>query len=73
MQDALWAQRVRVRDRLAQGATVYVCGDGRLMAPAVRDTLIRIHREASGSTHEQASEWLADLVRQQRYRQDVFG
>ena len=42
------------------------------MAPAVRDTLLRIHREAGGGTHEQASAWLADLVRTQRYRQDVF-
>ena len=72
VQDAVWAQRAQVWAWLAQGATVYVCGDGRLMAPAVRDTLLRIHRDASGGTHAQASDWLAGLVRAQRYRQDVF-
>ena len=73
VQDALWAERTKVWDALEKGAIVYVCGDGRFMAPAVRDTLVRIHRDRTGSTHEEASSWLQALIQAGRYRQDVFG
>lgn len=73
VQDALWAQRETVWRTLEAGATVYVCGDGRLMAPAVRDTLIRIHMDRTHSTRDDASAWLQALINTGRYRQDVFG
>ena len=34
---------------------VFVCGDGRFMAPAVREALIRVHMEKRGMTLEQSS------------------
>jgi len=72
VQDALWAERDAVWEALQAGATVYVCGDGRRMAPAVRDCLIGMHMERSGSTLEVSSAWLEDMMSSGRYRQDVF-
>ena len=73
VQDALWAEQERVWAALRAGAVVYVCGDGRFMAPAVRDTLIRIHMQQSGATHPISSAWLEGLIEAGRYHQDVFG
>jgi cytochrome P450 / NADPH-cytochrome P450 reductase len=73
VQDALWAERETVWRILEAGATIYVCGDGRLMAPAVRDTLIRIHMDRARSTRDEASAWLQALINSGHYRQDVFG
>ncbi|SDD15961.1 cytochrome P450 / NADPH-cytochrome P450 reductase [Cupriavidus sp. YR651] len=72
VQDLLWQRRQDVWARLQAGATVYVCGDGRRMAPAVRQTLIDIGAEQGGMTADGASDWFATLVAQGRYRQDVF-
>lgn len=72
VQDALWAARQEVWRTLEAGATIYVCGDGRRMAPAVRDCLLRIHQELGSSSREEASAWLAELMASGRYRQDVF-
>jgi cytochrome P450/NADPH-cytochrome P450 reductase len=35
VQHRVWRERARVADLFRQGATIYVCGDGRHMAPAV--------------------------------------
>lgn len=72
VQDAVWAQRDAVWSLIEAGAVVYVCGDGRAMAPAVRDTLIRIYRERRDATHDAASAWLQSLINTGRYRQDVY-
>ena len=73
VQDALWAEQERVWAALAAGAAIYVCGDGRFMAPAVRDTLIRIWMQQVGGEHAQGSEWLNALIEGGRFHQDVFG
>jgi cytochrome P450/NADPH-cytochrome P450 reductase len=54
-------------------AQVYVCGDGRLMAPAVREALIDVHEAATGSSRDAASLWLEGLIDAGRYHQDVYG
>ncbi|WP_342052366.1 MULTISPECIES: bifunctional cytochrome P450/NADPH--P450 reductase [unclassified Cupriavidus] len=72
VQDLLWTNRADVWARLEAGATVYVCGDGRRMAPAVRQTLIDIAVAAGGMDTARASDWLATMVARGRYRQDVF-
>lgn len=69
VQDAVMARADRVWELLGQGAHVYVCGDGLHMAPAVRRALLAIHRERTG---EDGEEWLAALVAEGRYQQDVF-
>ncbi len=65
-QGALWPL-------LQNGAQVFVCGDGRHMAPAVREALIDIYEAKAGGTRETASQWLEDLIDAGRYHQDVYG
>ncbi|NMV40019.1 bifunctional cytochrome P450/NADPH--P450 reductase [Ralstonia insidiosa] len=72
VQHALWDARVAVWAAFDAGATLYVCGDGRAMAPAVRDTLIRMHQARYGSDLATASDWLTEQMQSGRYRQDVF-
>ncbi|PAX06644.1 cytochrome P450 [Sphingomonas lenta] len=73
VQDALWAEQAQVWAALEQGAHLYLCGDGKFMAPAVRDTLIRIWMNQAGGEHAQGSEWLNALIEDGRFHQDVFG
>ncbi|MGT2430534.1 hypothetical protein ACU4HD_20960 [Cupriavidus basilensis] len=44
VQHLLWRDRETVWAMLQDGATIYVCGDGRLMAPAVRRTRSKSQR-----------------------------
>jgi cytochrome P450/NADPH-cytochrome P450 reductase len=73
VQHKVWSERARVTEAFRNGAIVYVCGDGRRMAPAVRDTLIRIYRETSGASDADAQQW-ADVIEHERgrYVSDVF-
>jgi cytochrome P450/NADPH-cytochrome P450 reductase len=73
VQDALCAEQDRVWAALRDGAQIFLCGDGRFMAPAVRDTLIRIQMQQAGDEHAQGSEWLEELIEDGRFHQDVFG
>jgi cytochrome P450/NADPH-cytochrome P450 reductase len=73
VQDRLWADRDRVVELVEQGATFYVCGDGRRMAPAVYDTCVRIYREVAGASAEEAEAWLNRMQHEHaRYVSDVF-
>ena len=73
VQHRVWAERARVSELFRQGATVYVCGDGRYMAPAVRETLVRIYKEASGASDSDAERWADDVEHEHgRYVSDVF-
>ncbi|WP_425228316.1 bifunctional cytochrome P450/NADPH--P450 reductase [Sphingomonas sp.] len=73
VQDALWAEQEAFWRAMEAGAQVFLCGDGRYMAPAVRDTLIRIWMQQVGGEHAQGSAWLAALIEEGRFHQDVFG
>ena len=73
MQDARWDQRDTVWDVVQSGGQIFLCGDGRFMAPAVRDTLIRIHADKTGGGHDEGSVWLEGLIEDGTYHQDVFG
>ncbi|PRG69631.1 cytochrome [Burkholderia cenocepacia] len=73
VQDKVWLEREKVAALFAQGATVYVCGDGKNMAPAVRATLGRIYQEATGENDENARAWVDTMEREHgRYVADVF-
>ena len=73
VQDKVWLEREKIAALFAQGATVFVCGDGKNMAPAVRATLARIYQEATGANDESASAWIDTMEREHgRYVADVF-
>ncbi len=73
VQDRLWADRARVVQLVMQGATFYVCGDGKRMAPAVFDTCARIYAGVTGVDAQQAEDWLTAMQRDHaRYVADVF-
>ncbi|MER5917538.1 cytochrome P450 [Streptomyces sp. NPDC001982] len=72
VQDAIAAAADTVWQAIQDGAYLYVCGDGRRMAPAVREALAAIYRERTGSDDEAAQQWLAQLEADERYQQDVF-
>lgn len=73
VQDAIWDQRAAIWDACAEGAQIFLCGDGKFMAPAVRDTLIRIAAEKFNGGHEEGSDWLEAMIEDHRFHQDVFG
>ena len=73
VQDALLAAADAVWVAIEEGAPIYVCGDGRFMAPAVRAALIAICQQKQGLSHEEASAWLEALIQSGLYHQDVFG
>ena len=73
VQHRVWQDRAEVAELFRQGAHVYVCGDGRRMAPAVRETFVRIYQEAVGATPEAAEAWVEKIERESgRYVSDVF-
>ncbi|AZQ38567.1 cytochrome P450 [Streptomyces cyaneochromogenes] len=63
--DEVWAA-------LQAGGRVYICGDGRRMAPAVREAFMSIHRKYTGASDEEAAAWLAALTKSGHYVEDVW-
>lgn len=73
VQHRVWSERARIAKLFQEGATVFVCGDGKQMAPAVRDTLIKTYRETAGVSEDEAQAWADVIEREQgRYVSDVF-
>ena len=73
VQHRVWQDRADVAELFRRGASVYVCGDGRRMAPAVRETFVRIYQEAAEHDAEQAEAWVDRIERETgRYVSDVF-
>jgi cytochrome P450 / NADPH-cytochrome P450 reductase len=73
VQDRLWADRADVVGLVRQGATVYVCGDGKYMGPQVRNTCVRIYQEATGASAADANAWMDEVERTHgRYVADIF-
>ncbi len=73
VQHRLWQERQRVWSLIEQGALIAVCGDGRYMAPAVRETLAKIYAEATGSEQAAGMDWVSEMEQAGRYVADVFG
>ncbi|MGJ7500323.1 bifunctional cytochrome P450/NADPH--P450 reductase [Variovorax sp. ZT5P49] len=73
VQHRIWKDRDDVEHLFRQGAQVYVCGDGKQMAPAVRSTFIDIYSVAAGVSKERAEAWADEVEHVHgRYVSDVF-
>lgn len=73
VQHRVWAERKRIEVFFRQGAIVFVCGDGRHMAPAVREALVRAFKEATGFSDADVEKWADALEHERgRYVSDVF-
>lgn len=73
VQHRIAAEADEVWGLLADGARVYVCGDGSRMAPGVRDAFRTLYRERTpGADDEGARAWLDELVADGRYVEDVY-
>lgn len=73
VQHRVWSDRALIADLFRQGGTVFVCGDGKHMAPAVRETLVKIYRDTTGASDNDADTWADTIEREHgRYVADVF-
>jgi cytochrome P450 / NADPH-cytochrome P450 reductase len=73
VQDAITDCGDEVWRMLEQDAHVYVCGNARTIAPAVRAALTAIrHQKAGGSVAEDEA-WLTGLRTDGRYLEDIWG
>jgi cytochrome P450/NADPH-cytochrome P450 reductase len=73
VQHRVWQDRAEVAQLFRDGAQFYVCGDGKYMAPGVRETFIRIYQRATQASDADANAW-ADRMEHEhgRYVSDVF-
>ncbi|HNN98350.1 MAG TPA: NADPH--cytochrome reductase, partial [Pseudomonadota bacterium] len=71
VQDLLLRHADRLLPLLARGAAIYVCGDGRHMAPAVEAAFVSLLTQA-GHSPEAATALLETWKQEGRYLQDVW-
>jgi cytochrome P450 / NADPH-cytochrome P450 reductase len=73
VQDAIWRDRAEIAALFRAGARILLCGDGERMAPAVRDTFIRIYEAETQATHAEALAWAERIEREGvRYVADIY-
>jgi cytochrome P450/NADPH-cytochrome P450 reductase len=72
VQDRIARESEEVWSILEAGGRVYICGDRRRMAPAVRQAFLATYRENTGRTGEEAVAWLDTLIVSGRYVEDVW-
>ncbi|MFJ6054593.1 cytochrome P450 [Streptomyces sp. NPDC092307] len=74
VQHRIAAEGEEIWGLLEAGAKVYVCGDGRNMAPGVRAAFEDIfNRHGAGEGKSDGGEWLRLLMEQGLYVEDVYG
>ncbi|MER6103312.1 cytochrome P450 [Streptomyces sp. NPDC001832] len=72
VQDRIARESEEVWAALEAGGRVYICGDGRRMAPAVREAFMAIYRENTGTSDKEAAAWLTSLTESGHYVEDVW-
>ncbi|WP_294239237.1 cytochrome P450 [uncultured Sphingomonas sp.] len=73
VQDAIRRDRTEIAALFRAGARILLCGDGERMAPAVRETFIRIYEAETHASHAEALAW-ADRIEREgvRYVADIY-
>ncbi|MGI5196293.1 cytochrome P450 [Streptomyces sp. CA-288835] len=72
VQDRIAKESDEVWAVLEAGGRVYICGDGRRMAPAVREAFMAIYRKHTGAGGDEAGAWLSALIESGHYVEDVW-
>lgn len=72
VQHVLAAQKDKVWPLIAQGAIIYVCGDGGRMEPDVKAALVAIHRDKTGADAAAGARWIEEMGTANRYVLDVW-
>ncbi|WP_054814719.1 cytochrome P450 [Nocardia arizonensis] len=72
VQDRIAAEGAQLWPLLAAGAKVYVCGDAKVLAPAVRRAFVEVMLAHTSATVQEAETWWQGLVSENRYVEDVF-
>ncbi|CAL9304591.1 cytochrome P450 [Streptomyces olindensis] len=72
VQDRIAKESAEVWSVLRAGGRVYVCGDGRRMAPGVRKALQAVYREHTGADADEAAAWLTAMTESGTYVEDVW-
>ena len=73
VQHRLWERRQELWAWLQEGAVLYLCGDATAMAKDVEATLRRIAVDQGGLREDAAAAaWLEELIRERRFRKDVY-
>ncbi|CAM5275847.1 bifunctional cytochrome P450/NADPH--P450 reductase 1 [Streptomyces spiroverticillatus] len=72
VQDRMARESAEIWAVLEAGGHVRVCGDGRRMAPAVREALMAVYREHTGAGDAEAVAWLDALKESGTYVEDVW-
>jgi cytochrome P450/NADPH-cytochrome P450 reductase len=67
------AHQDEIGDLIDSGAIIFVCGNARTLAPGVRAALTQINASRTGSTADEAEDWLAQLRAENRYLEDIWG
>ncbi|MBC8004831.1 MAG: assimilatory sulfite reductase (NADPH) flavoprotein subunit, partial [Verrucomicrobia bacterium] len=57
---------------LSKGASIYLCGDMKLMARDVQKALLQIFETEGGMSEEKAVEYLKKLKKEKRFQTDVY-
>ncbi len=73
VQDRLWQERQEVFNLFEQNAKIYVCGDGKHMAPGVRTTFLKMYVSHNNASYTAAEKWISAIEQEGiRYVTDVF-
>ncbi|MFT4863319.1 MAG: cytochrome P450/NADPH-cytochrome P450 reductase [Pseudohongiellaceae bacterium] len=72
VQDSIKKNWSAIWPLLQSNAVIYICGDGAMMEPDVRNTLIQLYMEETNVPQQQGQAWLEQLGREGRYVLDVW-
>lgn len=72
VQDRVTQEGNEVWAALEAGGRVYICGDGRRMAPGVRAAFTALYQIRTGADETKAANWLATLIESGTYVEDVW-